>query len=153
MLIQVWKKLNDDNLCFGVNYAFNKNRITSPRLQINDMKLLQHMSHFTHYIPLILTMRISLAAWRQRHFDFGFLPLSPAGIRAAVLRGSIALFSEVPRPGLWRKVLVNPAVHCSLLGNFQGTVEACQHPLLFQHTCIHTLFNSSAQNTKGWKKK
>ncbi len=49
-------------------------------------------------------------------------------------------------------VPVNPAVHRSLLGNFQGTVEACQHPLLFQHTCIHTLFNSSAQNTRGWKK-
>lgn len=100
-LIQVWNNLIDDNFCFWVNYTFNKNLVTSLRLQINDMKLLRNISHFTHYIQLILTMCISLAAWRERHSDFGVLPLSPAGIRAAVLRGSIALLSEVPRPGLW----------------------------------------------------
>lgn len=98
-----------------------------------------------HYIPLTLTLCISHASWRlsasqsRRH-----LGCSLAWLNCSVLWSALA--------GTLALVPVNPAVPRGLLGNFQGTVEACQHPLLFQHACIHTLFNSSAQNTRGLKK-
>lgn len=112
-----------------------------------DGSITGHQPHYALHSTNIYTVHFS---WRQRHSDLGSASQSRrhqgcslAWLNCSVLRSALA--------GPLALGPVNPAVTRGLLGNVQGTVEACQYPLLFRHACIHTLFNSSAQNTRGLK--
>lgn len=125
---------------FFQNYSFRTIWICSQKDNMTNKSSIDLVYSFSFkQTQTILWFQLS-ASQSRRHPG-----CSLAWLNCSVLRSAPA--------GPLALVPVNPAVHRSLLGNFQGTVEACQHPLLFQYTCIHTLFNSSAQNTRGLKKR